>query len=911
MALLVALGVASGAAGFGYSASRADATPASTPGAVSDPVSAFGACLASGGSGDLLLLIDESGSLKTTDPQLARVAAVKYLVHELASFVGNTGANLDIKFSVFGDSYTDLSGWTTLNSGSEAGLSAVADTLGVHNRGFDTDYWLALENARRDLAERKAARLDGQSCQAIAWFTDGQLDFDPRDTKKERSAYGDSKQFAPDIRLDTEAAAQQLAGIAANLICEPSGLADQLRSSGVVTFVVGLDASSPDFSLVESIATGSSTSGNACGAITEPTPGTFTRASDIDALLFAFDALGSPGQKPLQTEAGICQVDTCTEEAHRFVLDASTPAVHILASAEVGGLSVSLIAPTGDIIALEPKAVGLLSTATSTAGNVSYAWQSGKTVSVDLSEVDPAGWSGLWQLVFVDPAGLTGDKRSFSNIRIASDFRPAVVSQPLTDLHRDDVVDVQLGITGADGAVIDPAALQGTVQVSATLVAADGASIAVATNLGKEDLAGSVPLDLAGVAVGTATLSLELVHTTAAAMSNGQVIAPGTTLEPQTVEVRIPVGPPLNFPSATATRVDFGVLDGSTTSTSEVAFAGNGCVWLDPSSVAVKAGPAEAGTVLVSTPKASSALTCVSSSQPLPLEFSVEDSANGTVNGSFDVLLSPDGELDRALPTTIEFTADLRKPFNATSYTLGLVLALLLGVGIPVGLVYFGQYMVARIPARALLSQRIAVSVADGTVLRDGAAFAIRPSDFTEMTGIPPGGARSLAVAGVSLSAKVSATPGGSGYVVVEAPGFVSASDGVPAWSGKTPSARLPLAIHNHWIVLHDPSALDSVAEVILLVSGDADADRKQSLAESLTSRLPELLERLVALAGAAPVGGDSDGGWGSGGADSAPRGFDLDSAPSAPSNPSASGFDLPERPGTEPGATSGFGFSD
>lgn len=855
--------------------------------AATDPVARFGACLAAGGEGDFLMLIDESGSLADTDPNATRVTAVQYLLRQLNRFVDSSDVSLDVKLAVFGADYTSLSDWIDVGGAGLGSLSPVADGLAVRNSGMDTDYWTALENSRRDLADRKAARGEKPSCQAIAWFTDGQLDYDPRD-------YDYRKPFAPDIPLTSEGAAQQLASIATGVICNGGGLADQMRSSGIITFVVGLDASGPDFSLVEAIATGESGFGQ-CGDLIDPVPGTFTRASDIDQLLFAFDALGSPGRTPIQIESGICQVETCVEETHKFVLDSSTTVVTILASAEVSGLTVSLISPSGELVTLEPKTIGETTVTEAAGASAAYSWQSAKTLSIELSEVDPALWSGQWQLAFVDPVGSSADKKSFSNIRISSDFTPAVLSPSVEEWHVGDAFDLELGIIDGEGNPVDAASLQGTVALSAVLVDYAGNETTLADDLEKSEIGKPIPVTLEDVALGSATLSIELVHTTAPATVNGTTV-PGTELQPQSTELRIPVLPPLDFPVATTTSLNFGVLDGITTSAAELGLSGSGCVWIDPSSISVLAGPEEAGDVELSA-AATNAESCAPASAPFEIDFTVANLANGTVNGSFEVLLAPDGAPERAIPATIDFTADLRKPFNESVGITAFLLALGIGIGIPVGLIYLAKFLVATIPARALVSERVRVTVTDdGRVLRDGGPFALRPEDFGEITGIKPGGVRRLDVAGVGLSTRISASPSGAGYVVVDAPGYVSASDSSPSSVGTTPKARLPLAVHNHWIALRSPGAPASEADVILLLSGDADADRKANLVDDLVNRLPDVLERLVEVSGDAAVDEPEDTGFGSGGT-STGAGFGFDAAPPPTSSSSSS--------------STGFGFSD
>ncbi|GGK99766.1 hypothetical protein GCM10007382_19620 [Salinibacterium xinjiangense] len=847
------------------------------------------------------MLIDESESLKTTDAQSTRVSAVHYLLDQLSSFVDTSSVTLDVRFAVFGDAYTPLNGWTALGSANLPGLQSVAATLADRNSGFDTDYWTALENSRRELADRKAARAGAPTCQAIAWFTDGLLDFGIRTNGYQRDNFP-NKQYAPDITIDSEAKAVQVVGIARELICTPGGLADQLRSSDVEMFAIGLQSGGLDFGLVNSIATGPG-----CGAIVDPVPGLFTMASDIDGLLFAFDALGRPGEAAIHTESGICQISTCSEETHRFVLDESTPTVHILASAEVGGLNISLIAPTGETISLEPKTVDETSTAQNASAATAYSWHSDKTVSIDLSEVAPGGWSGLWQLAFVDPTGSSADKKSFSNVRISSDFVPVVVGPATDKWFRDDTLELQLGIADASGRSVDVSTLLGELALDATFVDAKGKRTEIASGLDKTTISEPLDIDLKDVAIGEATLELDLVHTTAAVTgADGAVVEPGTELQPQNIEIRIPVEPPLDFPSTQST-VNFGTLEGGTTVETTIRLEGEGCIWLDSTTVELLASPAEAGAVTVTSPTASSAADC-RTGVSLPVVLTLDSSANGTVNGSFDVMLSPSGESERAIPATVTFTADLRKPFNEAIGTGAFLVALVLGIGIPLGLVYLLKFVIAKIPSRALLSQRISVTVSGERVLREGATFALRDTDLTDLTGIKPGGARSLDLAGVSLSTRIGLWPSRAGYVVVDAPGFVSASDQTPAWvSRKAPRARLPLAVHNHWIVLRSPGGPADQAEVILFVSGDADSDRKQSLVEHLNDHLPVVLERLVEAGGDTPSEGPVDE-WGSGerATSNVGAGFDIDPGyPSGPSGP-APGGNSPSS-----GSSSGFGFDD
>jgi hypothetical protein len=139
------------------------------------------------------------------------------------------------------------------------------------------------------------------------------------------------------------------------------------------------------------------------------------------------------------------------------------------------------------------------------------------------------------------------------------------------------------------------------------------------------------------------------------------------------------------------------------------------------------------------------------------------------------------------------------------------------------------------------------VTVTANQVSRDGAPFDLRPDDFVQLVPIPQRGARVLDVAGVRLRATVGWSPLGAGFVSVSVPGspMVAASSATPASHGKALRGRLPLAVHNHWVVLHDPTGPPEQATVLMLVSGDSSGDQRRSLGLDVAARLPDVLARL------------------------------------------------------------------
>ena len=144
-----------------------------------------------------------------------------------------------------------------------------------------------------------------------------------------------------------------------------------------------------------------------------------------------------------------------------------------------------------------------------------------------------------------------------------------------------------------------------------------------------------------------------------------------------------------------------------------------------------------------------------------------------------------------------------------------------------------------------MLAERIAVEVSNDVVLRDGQPFAMADTDLIQPVPGLAGGTRKLAVQGVTLTATMGRSPFGAGYVTVDADGLVSVGSELPAIDPSGLRAVLPLAVHNKWVVLHDPRGPANVAEVLLLVGGRTDTAARERLYEDVARRLPELLNGL------------------------------------------------------------------
>ena len=797
----------------------------------------FGSCLASQKTGDLLLLFDESSSLQTTDPQAARVQAARYLLQTLGKYADRVGANLEVASAGFSDNYAPEHDWTKLTGSSADQLGTELASIASKNAGIDTDYWLALDGARQALASRGPGPNGGQRCQAIAWFSDGKIDFTPRPT---------SKPYADGVNLDSPTGIDDTTKRAVDSICRPGGLADQLRSSGIIMLGIGLGANKTpsDFDVMSAISTAHGLNGLACGKIADPVPGDFYPVSNIDDMLFAFDALNPD---PGTTQQGpVCQLQVCPEARHNFVLDRSIKSVNILGSGGVVGVVPYLISPSGATLEL-PKKEGK-NTAEIDGVPVTYEWQSDSAQTISLQNTGAPQWAGQWAIVYVDTTGQHPDAVSRVSIHITTDIFPAL-SGNVSWRSGQVVKDLTFGLVDGQGKPMAPTDLAGTATMSAALVPDGAAPIPLLESVAKEDIINPVDADLTKVNPGHAVLRMSLVITTAPATDpSGAQIAPGTQLSPQDVDVPVQILPKLGLPTP-GERIDFGTVQATKGATAPLSITGPGCAWIaDTDAVKVVAAPEDIGTARV-TSSAKSAQNClkVQGGQTAQLQVTLrtDHDGHGGLTGTVPVHVAALDNPSDAQVVDVPFVASLIKPLNTTNFVLVLIAALLLGPGIPLALLYASKWWVSKIPDTPMLAERIPVEVSNDVVLRNGGPFAMAETDLIQPVPGLAGGTRRLTAQGVTLTATMGRSPFGAGYVIADADGFVSVGSELPASDPSGLRAVLPLAVHNKWVVLHDPRGPANVADVLLLVGGRTDTATRERLYEDVARRLPELLNGL------------------------------------------------------------------
>jgi hypothetical protein len=803
-------------------------------------VDRYGGCLAAQKTGDLLILFDESSSLQETDPKAERVQAAQYLVRTLGRYADRIGAKLDVAIAGFAETYYPEHDWTPLTGATADSVANAISPVGSKNTGIDTDYWLALDGARQALATRGAGVGGGDRCQAIAWFSDGMIDYTARPLVKP---------YAGGVSLDSSNGVAETIRRAKDSICRPGGLADQLRSRGIVMLGVGLTGgSSPnDFDTMSAISTGKGTNGTPCGSITDPVPGDFYPVNNIDDMLFAFDALNpEPG---IQNRGPVCPIKVCPEARHDFVLDRSIKSVSILGSGGMPAIVPYLISPSGQQIELPNKQSKI---STEIGGTpVEYDWPSDSAQTVTIRNTGSPDWAGKWAIVYVDTTGQHPDAVSRVSIHITTDIFPTLVDAAKVAWHSGEVLNgLTFGLVDGQGKPVNPNDLAGTATMSATLRPDGAAPIPLLVSVPKTDIAKPVDADLTNLNPGRAILRMSLTITTAPAVDAlGAQTAPGTTLSPQDVELPVQILPKLGLPTP-GSRIDFGTVQAAKGAHGTLSISGPGCAWIAAADAAkVIAAPEDIGTTQI-TSSANTPGGCLrvpaGQTAQLQVMLRTDHDGHGGLNGTVPVHISALDNPNNTQVVDVPFVASLIKPLSTTNFVLVFLAALLLGPGIPLALLYCAKWYVAKIPGAPLLAERIPVEVDYDVVVRNGTPFAMADTDLLQMVpGLPPGGARKLTVRGVRLTATTGRSPFGPGHVTVDADGMVSVGSELPGTDRSGLRAVLPLAVHNKWVLLHDPAGPPNAAEVLLLVGGLTDTAARERIYDDVGRRLPELLSAL------------------------------------------------------------------
>ena len=243
----------------------------------------------------------------------------------------------------------------------------------------------------------------GEVCKAVLLFTDGNFALGARTTPEQVEEFGDTKPYAPDVVLDDDAAVREAtaAGIAA--LCDPGGVADQVRTDRITVITVPLTENLDEGPrrLIEAITTGRGEE-RTCGDPETDLPGVYLPAADTDELLRTFDLVatriagGSLAADPVRLTP--CLDEPCDEGTVDFSVAPSLRRVHLFATVPGDDGRLVLRPPEGDPVELRPGEDQALEV---DGVPVRASWIAERALTVDLDLPDADVGAGTWKATLV------------------------------------------------------------------------------------------------------------------------------------------------------------------------------------------------------------------------------------------------------------------------------------------------------------------------------------------------------------------------------------------------------------------------------------------------------------------------------------------------------------------------------
>lgn len=704
-------------------------------------VSTLADCSAKTGRVAVTFLIDESASLRDTDPDNRRVDAVKAALTSLAQVADRTASTavpvrVDVSMLGFGVGTTEIVPWTTIDSSRLPDLLSASEQFATRNSEIDTDYAAALSGASNELAHLPSP--DVTACTAILWFTDGHYDIQARST-------GETKPYAPNIALHNQADADALRAAGIQFLCQDGGLVDSLRGGGTQIFAVALSSPSApiapeDQDFLQAVAEGTAGS-QRCGAARAPGAapvGEYLGAGDVSQLISGFfDVVGNlAGGTALESASGltVCARQACEAGTHQFTVDPGFVALSALAVSSVPAqVELRSAEPSSTPLVVSPVDPG----GQSALGAATVRWTRVAPGALLLDVTLPGeqgAWNGAWSVGFVDPSGQltgTGSLELFA----FGDVEPFI--NPV-QFRAGDTNTFTVVLRHRDGSGVDVTRYQSIELEAAIVDPATGKRTPV--ELGPPD------------ATGTRTGTWEAPSTDFPAKIDITVTARATTtsgvaLTAVTRSLSTDVLPPSAYPTVQPTALRFDTITGTKTQQAVLTVTGGdtaaGCVWFDGSQLLH--GPSDAGNIRVEVdPPAVDQATCLRvdslERRELRVRITPSHTAAGRVDGTLRFVLISDAN-PAQLRLAVAFEAPLEKVLD-TGKAIAIWLVLMaIGLAIPVVFMWLLSALTATFePPSSLMVARIPITItASDHVYRTGGAIddglTIAGSEFEPLEG--------------------------------------------------------------------------------------------------------------------------------------------------------------------------------
>ena len=649
-------------------------------------------CLAESNKLSVVFMVDGSASLKEFDPEDERVSGIKSVLAALSRVAADESSNKQVEVEVllssfFGDTNPKPedtvggSGWKTLDPESLGSILEEAESYADRDSGRDTDYALALDNARKLLAQRAAERTEGGGeappCDLIVFFTDGEY----RVTNRDASGSGLPSRvpYAPSLDLSEPRAGVKAMRLGEEYLCRTGGLVDQLNSEGVVLLTVALakGGAEIDTTLIESI----SGEGGDCGSVASLAD--YVQGATGARLLFDFsDSLTgtSPKRRPLPP----CSGEACRAGGRDFTTLEGEKGFKLLASTGSSEEGIRFISPQGESIVINAG-----DSSEFEASGVSFEplWLSNTTIDLAAEfDVGSSDWVGDWNVAL--NTSRRGSRGALHSLSFQADLEPKLIGGKT--LEKGEETEVTFQLESADGEPLDPsspsdvvglispsAQLTGTSEGDQSLmVEGPDAELQMKTDVGLsiDETSGLVQIDLELDFPGAAGRDIDPIR------------------ESYPFVAKLPKS--LGYPEVGPGKLSLPSITGSGSSTGEVRVTGTsggeGCVWLRSSKVASSPGDVE--PLRISTkPDIGTKARCIKVKEGETKEIAVTVSPGEEASGRIEVdlefgLVSPIKAETKT--STVSASLPVAKEPNVPARILIFVLLIALGATLPVILLH-------------------------------------------------------------------------------------------------------------------------------------------------------------------------------------------------------------------------------
>lgn len=715
-----------------------EAQSPSTEETLSPAQRSLGQCLTRNGRLAALFLIDESGSLKRTDPRGARVDGVAAALAGFAriadapingrrpqvsvSFVGFSG-KLDPDPDADPDGGAPVPTWQSLNGANLQQVLKAADRFRLRDDRRDTDYALALSGARTLLA-REAARLteDGgrPPCRALIWFTDGK--YEVLDRVGAADGLPKSEPYAPGVDIGRRGGGAEAVKAGRAFMCGRGGLMDGLVGDEVIKFTVALTSAvdPADDAFLRAV-----TQGGDCGSTLSPDTGDYLDVKRADCLFFTFgDLLAGRG---CPDGGVVCPRRSCSpgqRGLNSFRTVQGLSRMLIRATTGGDGVELTLRGPDGRAVRLRPRDNRPV---TVSGARIIPRWVSSQAVEVEGVFDATTAWIGAWSYSFVDREGRHPDAVPISRVQLLADLRPRLAGPPIA--RKGSSVTVPVVLARADGTPVRSGPLVEKAAVTATVTDPVKKETGAAP-VQARDAAGQFPVTVAlDEDVDAPYVFLDV--------DTRFDVAEDVTIQPSRSSFQLKVSPPLSagFPTVTPDELRPGSVRGRGETSAVLRFQASrvaaGCAWISPG---------EFRTAPVIDAPARCLRLRRGETREVRVTFSADGEDVGTERRQLDVHLQS-GRTGKTTDVRIEASYETLPESNVPLRVAIFALVLGIGILIPVAILYALNWYGARFtPPQSVLGLTFPVVVRPGRDVRNPDGEERIPVGYDEFDPLSPSG---------------------------------------------------------------------------------------------------------------------------------------------------------------------------